>query len=531
MTALSDAQTRFEALAECTSDAVFITDFDSARFVEVNERACELFGYTREELCTKSGRVLHPAEDTDIVSEISRELVENGMVFRPAVRLQHKLGHFFWAELRSRCYDSEGRILYVTFIRDVSTTTLREKELSDAYQSLNETELDLLRTSRLAALGQLATGVAHEVNNPAAALLANQESIESDLAHVYAGVGAATLPQPNKARLLALLTNARSAVADSMDAVQRIAAIVNKLQGYARIDADSITLLSLNDAAKNAQNLLRSELKGVSKITNRLNATQLVPGDVRKLTQVCTNLLLNAIHATRNSPDSSIVIETEDRTDGVLLRIADNGEGIPFTLRERVFEPFFTTKPPAVGTGLGLPVCSDIVTKHRGRITLLPSRAGTCFEVFIPIETGLRAVTKSETQLVAQAPSRILVVDDEPSLVRAYRRILGKSNHVVGAYGGEEALSILATDDNFDLILCDIMMPGVNGLEVFTHLKRCQPHLLQRLVFCSGGPTTPETVQFLAENAVDLVLKPVTQEVLMSWVNRKTDARRAQRAL
>jgi PAS domain S-box-containing protein len=531
MTELRDAQTRFEALAECTSDAVFITDFDSARFVEVNTRACELFGYTRQELCTKSGRMLHPPEDTDIVSEISRELVDNSVVFRPAVRLQHKLGHFFWAELRSRCYESDGRTLYITFIRDVSTTALREKELSDAYQTLNETELDLLRTSRLAALGQLATGVAHEVNNPAAALLANQESIDADLGSLHSGIASATLPQSTKARLLGTLSNARSAVADSIDSVQRISAIVNKLQGYARIDTDAIASVTLNEAAINAQNLLRTELKVVTSVTNRLNAEQTVPGDVRKLTQVCTNLLLNAIHATRNVANSSITIETEDRSDGVLLRVTDNGEGIPFTLREKIFEPFFTTKPPAVGTGLGLPVCSDIVTKHRGRITLLPSAQGACFEVFIPVETGFQVVTKSETQLVAQAPSRILVVDDEPSLVRAYRRILGKSNHVVGAYGGEEALRILASDDNFDLILCDIMMPGVNGLGVFTHLQRCQPHLLQRLVFCSGGPTTPETVRFLAENAVDLVLKPVTQDVLLSWVNRKTDARRSQRAL
>jgi len=114
-----------------------------------------------------------------------------------------------------------------------------------------------------------------------------------------------------------------------------------------------------------------------------------------------------------------------------------------------------------------------------------------------------------------------LIVDDEPTLVRAYRRLLSKSHQVVGAFGGDEALAILARDDDFDLILCDLMMPRVDGAAVYRHLLRWQPHLVPQLLFCTGGPTTPECRQFLAETQVDVVIKPVTQEILLEWVRRK----------
>jgi PAS domain S-box-containing protein len=523
-----DVQVRFLALAECTSDAVFITDFDSARFVEVNARASDLFGYTREELCTMTGRQLHATEDGDIVSEISRELVEKGNVFRPAVRLQHKSGRQFWAELRSRSYEADGRKLYVTFVRDVSAVIVREQELSDAYQSLNETELQLVHSSRLAALGQLATGIAHEVNNPAATLLSCQEALLGDLDALRRFVQDAEFPaDETKEAATDLIGNSLSAVKDSLESVQRIASVVSNLRGFSSIDAQAITLVDVNDVIYAAQTLVRQELKTVASVRVSLKAHRTLAGDATKIAQVVCNLLLNAAYAVRNVKDSEILIETEDNGAGVLFRISDNGEGIPEGLESRIFEPFFTTKPASTGTGLGLSVCTDIVTKHRGRISLVESSlSGAAFEVYVPQDTGLSLRPKLGPSASPPEPSRVLIVDDEPTLVRAYRRLLSRSHQVVGAYGGDEALAILARDDNFDIILCDLMMPRVDGVAVYQHLKRWQPHLVSRVVFCTGGPTNANCRQFLAETKVDLVLKPVTQESLLEWVARKTQLRR-----
>lgn len=527
MTDLRDVQVRFQALAECTSDAVFITDFDSARFVEVNARATDLLGYTREELYSMTGRHLHPSEDGDIVSEISRELVDKGKVFRPAVRLQHKSGQSFWAELRSRAYEADGRKLYVTFVRDVSATMVREQELSDAYQTLNEAELQLLHTSRLAALGQLATGIAHEVNNPAATLLSCQEALLSDLASVKQFLQDTALPVAETKRgIEELVTSAQSAVRDSLESIHRISSVVNNLRGYATIDVQAITQVDVNDVVHAAQSMVRPELKAVRSVRVSLKAHRTLPGDANKLNQVVVNLLLNAAYAVRNVPDSEMLIETEDDGGGVLIRVSDNGEGIPQSLRGRVFEPFVTTKPASVGTGLGLSVAADIVTKHRGRLSMVSSvLGGESFEMYLPTDTGFSLRPKPEASPSAAPASRVLIVDDEPTLVRAYRRLLSKSHQVVGAYGGDEALAILARDDNFDLILCDLMMPRVDGVAVYRHLKRWQPHLLSQLLFCTGGPTTPDCRQFLAETKVDMVFKPVTQDVLLEWVDRKTRQR------
>jgi len=176
-----DLEHQFQALVECSADAIFITDFDSARFIRVNSRAVELFGYDAAELAGMTGRQLHPAEDCAVVDDISRDLIRDGSVTRHAVRLRRKDDGVFWAELRSSAYLAGGRKLYVTFVRDISGKLLREMELNQAYQTLKDTEAQLIRSSRLAAIGQLAAGVAHEVNNPAASALLNLEVLEHEV--------------------------------------------------------------------------------------------------------------------------------------------------------------------------------------------------------------------------------------------------------------------------------------------------------------------------------------------------------------
>src|SRR5690606_17161169 len=135
-----------------------------------------------------------------------------------------------------------------------------------------------------------------------------------------------------------------------------------------------------------------------------------------------------------------------------------------------IFEPFVTTKPAAEGTGLGLSVCADIVAKHSGRLSLNQElRPGAAFDLYLPLANGLQpklAAPEHPKPSASPRASRVLIVDDEASLVRAYRRVLGRNHEVVGAYGGEEALRLLARDDHFDLILCDLMMPRVDGVGV-----------------------------------------------------------------
>jgi PAS domain S-box-containing protein len=520
-----DTEHRFRALVECSSDAIFITDFDSARFVEVNSRACQLFGYSDRELRGMTGRQLHAAQDASDVDGISAELIQRGSVERPAVRMQRKDGSLFWAELRSHTYRAHERKLYVTFVRDISARMSREQEIVDAYRALKEKEAQLIRSSRLAAIGQLAAGIGHEVSNPAASVLINLELLKEDLAELQGSLSEAQCEGWTAHELRAAhhaLGDTLESVSDSLEAIARIVATVRGLRGFARIDEYDVVQVDINEVVHAASALVRHQVRHSAAVSLELGATHVFPGERGKLVQVVVNLLLNAAQAIEEGQGGTIRIRTRNTESAVLLEVEDDGPGVPAALAERIFEPFFTTKSAERGTGLGLPLCADIVNQHRGTLQLRETgRRGACFEVRLPLVTGLHVAAPRSKAASSDAPTgRILVIDDDMTLLRAYRRYLGRRHDVVVAYGGEEALAVLAADDNFDLILCDLMMPGLDGVGVYERLHRQQPHLLERLVFCSGGPTTQRCEQFLSEPGIVFIPKPIGQDTLEQWLSR-----------
>lgn len=522
-----DLENRFRALFECSSDAIFITDYDSAVFVEANPMATLLTGYSSKELRQMTGRHLHPAEDAAIVNEISRELIQGGRVHRPAVRLQRKDGGTFWADLKSSVYSVDGRQLYITFVRDISSRVSRETELEEAYRCLKEREAQLVRSSRLAAVGQVAAGIAHEINNPAASTLTNLELLQQDLDKLTGATRESQEILALRDTVVAFRKEASVSIRDSLEGIRRIASIVKGLRGFTRIEEDEVQYVDLNEVIRAASRLVHHQVRHIAVTLCALTPTTRIAADRGKLVQVIVNLLVNAAQAIDEAGGTCIEVSTRSTPEGVVLRIQDDGPGIPAHQHELVFEPFFTTKESDRGTGLGLSMCADIVEQHRGTIRLASSTlGGAAFEVFIPTETGLKPRPQQSTIVVKDAPPpRVLVVDDEVALVRAYRRSLGRRYRVVAAYGGEEALQILTRDEGFDVILCDLMMPGVDGVTVYETLRQQQPHLLDRLLFCTGGPTTLRCQRFLGQPGIALLQKPVSTQQLCDFIDRRVGAR------
>jgi two-component system NtrC family sensor kinase len=519
-----DFEHRFKALADCSADAIFITDFDSAKFVEVNAKACALFGYAREQLCGMTGRQLQPVEDAAIVDAIGRELAEKGSVHRPAVRLQKRSGEHFFGDLRSSVYQAEGRKLYVTLVRDISAHLSREADLEEAYRALKESEANLVRSSRLAAIGEIAAGIAHEVNNPAASTLTNLELLNGDLKKLSEQIRKPDRTASSLVAAMELFCNeARESVRDSLEGIQRIAFIVKGLRGFARIDGDDVDHLDINEVVQTAANLVRHQIRHVAQLEFDLQAGERFPASRGRLIQVVLNLLLNAAQAIEEGGGSVILVSTCNTSDGVRLRVEDDGPGVPPEMARRVFDPFFTTKGADRGTGLGLSVCADIIHRHRGTFRLCAGKLpGACFEATIPLQTGLLPRVSPRSSLPPPGPPlRILVIDDEVMLIRAYRRLLGRQHDVVAAYGGEEALAVLSCDQGFDLILCDLMMPGTDGVGVYECLQRSYPELLQRVVFSSGGPTSARAQEFLRRPGIVCLDKPISSEALMDFVAQR----------
>jgi CheY-like chemotaxis protein len=231
---------------------------------------------------------------------------------------------------------------------------------------------------------------------------------------------------------------------------------------------------------------------------------------------VIVNLVTNAHHALREVPlprRLTLTTRYDPGKTGVVLEVADTGPGIPPALQARLFEPFFTTKPPGVGTGLGLPLCRGIIEEHGGSISVESQPGqGTVFRVVLPVlaeaSTGRASRSIDTPPAVTRIVTTILVVDDEPGIASALAHLLRRDGHTVDtAANGQIALAKLSTQA-YDLVLCDLRMPELDGPGLYQALQQQHPHLLRRVIFLTGDTLNEEARTFLAQTEVPRLSKP-----------------------
>ena len=214
-----------------------------------------------------------------------------------------------------------------------------------------------------------------------------------------------------------------------------------------------------------------------------------------------------------------IVVATRLDGENIVVSVTDTGAGIQEDDRGRIFTPGFTTKAQDGGMGLGLTACTRVAKEHGGRLEVhhLPD-GGSRFELIIPVDTGLTAVeNRRESRPLSEAPlqrARILIVDDDAMVLSALRRRLRRRYDTVTVLGGVEALAHLAEDPDFDSIVCDLMMPEVDGKAFYDSIKNEHPQLSERIVFMSGGAFTPRLRRFAAAVPNPVLQKPVSREDL-----------------
>jgi signal transduction histidine kinase/FixJ family two-component response regulator len=420
------------------------------------------------------------------------------------------------AEMTEVAIDWNGAPARLISLRDV-TERKQAQELRDR----------LAHTERLAAIGQLAAGVTHEINNPATYVVANLTTMLDVLT-------ALELDPSSGEDTRAKLRELGDMVKENLDGMSRIRSITNDLRTFARIDSQEVTLVDLNECVVSACKIAFSEIRQRAHLIQALADVRHIPGSRGKLAQVVTNLLVNAAQAIPegNVEDHRVTVRTGETGEEIWLQVEDTGRGIPPQIRAKIFDPFFTTKARSQGTGLGLALCADIVRQHQGTITVLSKpEGGTCFEVRLPLDTQLKPSLPAPThsQVVPRVRKsrrlRVLLIDDEPLVLRSLRRML--SEHLVDtAQSGTEALQLLQTKQDYDLIFCDLMMPEMDGTVVHAEIERRMPELLDRLVFCSGGAFTARTKQFLEQTKRPLVEKPLTRESFEHVVSEQLGGRR-----
>jgi PAS domain S-box-containing protein len=370
-----------------------------------------------------------------------------------------------------------------------------------------QTELQLMLADRMASVGTLAAGVAHEINNPLAAVIANLDMALQDLEPVEA------LPQ-----------DINDELRDARTAADRVREIVRDLKVFSRVQDDRRGAVDIQKVLESTLRMAWNEIRHRAKLIKTYTKVPRVDANESRLGQVFLNLIVNAAQAIPegNAASNELRISTAFEDERVVVRVADTGAGMTPEVQARLFTPFFTTKPTGVGTGLGLAISHKIITSLGGTMTFTstPGR-GTEFRVALPIAPPDAVPITERVPLVGPATrrGRVLVIDDEESLAQAVRRFLATDHEVEALTNGREALERIIAGTRYDVILCDLMMPQMTGMEVHEAILRIDPSQARRMVFLTGGAFTQSAREYIENVPNQRIEKPFDLKALRNLVN------------
>jgi PAS domain S-box-containing protein len=485
LAATAAAERNLRLVVDAVPDAVVVVDRDG-RILESNEPTRAM------------GALSGPAENrnifqflaTDAAAAVREKLAAafRGEIQRFEVPFTRDDGtHGVSAALYAPIRESSGITRVLVLARDITEQRRSESQFQQA--------------EKLAAMGHLVSGVAHEINNPAAIISGFAQTLLLDDL------------KPEHREMLQMI----------YDEATRIGRITSNLLAFARAGGKQRALVDMNDIARRTF-ALRSYHLSTLNITVSLDLDPSEPkiwADASELQQMILNLLINAEQAlvTIDGP-RTIIVRTRADAGEARLEIVDSGPGIPPELRSKIFDPFFTTKPEGVGSGLGLSICYGIAREHGGRIWVESEPGhGARFGVVLPRDA--RQDSRLEPEAPAPPPPTpatgdltALVVDDETALRDALLRFLSRRGiRGEGVADGAAALRVLQLR-SFDVIISDVRMPGMSGREFLERLQRDRPDLVPRLVFTTGDTFTPDTPALLKESGVPTVSKPFDFAVL-----------------
>ena len=360
----------------------------------------------------------------------------------------------------------------------------------------------LVRAERLATMGEMMAAVAHELNNKLTPILGYSEILSADL---------------NPEQLQKAVEGIRSA---SLGAKR----IVSSLLLFARREKPAKTRCDLNDIIKNATGMVGTCI-GSSGLNIELELERNLPAvmvDPHQIEQVLTNLMKNSVDALGDE-FGRIRIKTAYNTQYVIITLSDNGPGIPEDIIKHVFDPFFSTKQKKSGTGLGLSICHGILKEHGGNIEVSSRKGETTFTIRLPVaesepETFDSVVQTKTINLDFEDRPRVLVVDDEYEISELLLEIFAENFHAVKASNGLEALEQLKRN-TFDIIVSDLKMPELNGMEMYYRLLEEFPEYSKRIVFTTGIISDLETQEFLKKYNLPHLRKPFKMKDLFSAVS------------
>ena len=477
---------RQSLLFDSLADAVVVVGSEGA-ILDWSGSAAKLLGWSKAEALGRRPGALLVTEGSDALDEDLAACARGGVKRSLELVLRAKSGADIPVEMTAVPLVSgeENLVACVAVFRD-----LRERKRLEARLQVAE---------RLASLGTLAAGVAHEINNPLSFVISNLEYIGNQLAELAPSLG-------QKYGDLA------AALADGRRGGERIATIVRDLQAFCGRERKAVAgSVDPNLPLEFALRMVESRIRRRARLVKDLAPVPAVQGGESRLGQVFLNLLMNAYQAIPAGRASESLIRVSSRLDAasgrVVIEVADDGVGIPPDVLPRVFEPFYTTKEIGEGTGLGLFVCQGIVDEVGGAIAV-ESRVGegTTFRVYLPIAGFVQGRERP----------RILVVDDEPLVVAGLQRLLSSRYDVVTATDPREALARVRSGERFAFVLVDLQMPEMSGVEFMVALRESAPELARHAAVVTGE--SPHEVSVRYPELPPVLAKPIDMAKLVSLI-------------
>jgi two-component system cell cycle sensor histidine kinase/response regulator CckA len=485
--------TPFTRFFEAAHEGFYIGTMDAggSTTIAANSHLKLVLGYPHETpewlvLPFDPDKFVDPEARTAFLSRLQKD----GAVADLLLRLRRVDQSTAWVEVTATAEPTDAGPLHVeAVIRDVGERRRLDNQSRDI-------QSELLQAEKMAALGHTISGVAHELNNPLATILSWAERLSA---------------QP-------LDEKTRRGLAVILGESERAARIVRNLLTFARKRQSTRALVDVNQVVRETM-ALRAYEQRVSNITSiEALASGLPPvfADGHQIKQVLLNLMINAEQAMLTSHGrGTLVIRTwHDQEKGcVLIEINDDGPGVPLEVQSRIFDPFFTTKEVGKGTGLGLSVAYALVKEHAGRIWLRSEASGTSFYVELPVtvragDAAPASTPAASVSLEGYKGTRVLVVEDEPALAMAVSEALVDAGFVVDRAGdGEEGLTRLA-EQSYELIVCDLKMPRIDGMQFYRAMAAATPALARRVIFVTGDVAGTDAERFLEETGCRWLSKP-----------------------
>jgi PAS domain S-box-containing protein len=482
------SEARLRAIYRGTNIGLALSDLNG-KLIEINPAMQRMFGYNTEESLGKSAiGITHP-DDAGADSVLFQQLL-NGDIkdYRIEKRYIHKNGNIVWGRSNvSLVRDSYDKPLYaISLIEDIS-----EQKRADAEKQRLREKAEM--SSRLASVGEMAAGIAHEINNPLTAVIGFSEML----------MERGDLPD-----------DIRQDLAIINDGSHRVVDIVKRLLTFARQTKPQRVPTDINALIDNTIALRSYVLRTASIEVNTdydpdLPALVVDPG---QLQQVFLNLIVNAEHAMKNS-SGKLTISSGVIKQRVRIIFRDSGQGIPPEVMPFIFNPFFTTKHEGEGTGLGLSVSRSIIIEHGGDLYAESQPGqGAVFTIELPLDDKTTAAQTPEAKpeaIVEQVkPAHILVVDDEPAIRELLGKILEKLGHSVDfAASSQEALDKISAQV-YRLLILDIRLPGMDGMELYKRILAKAPEMKGETIFITGNVRSPDILEFFEQSRVPFFTKP-----------------------